>query len=658
MKLNQFITELRSRGVYRVAAIYSAGAWALLQVADVMFPIIGLPDWSITVVLLTAALGFPVAIIASWLFDLTPQGIVETGPVVESVSRKPMSIGHIIQLTLIVLLTFLVGYLYMERLSDMGEPATPGGQSQRPSIAVVPFVNMSDLQRMEYLGDGLAEEILNLLAKLNELDVAARTSSFYFKNKNMDIRSIGEQLNVSHVLEGSVRHDQGRVRVTAQLIDVSNGYHLWSETYDRELGSMLALQDEIADKVVTILQVLLSEESRATLDRSIDVDPVSYDYYLQGRAYLRKPKGAANLEIAKDLFNKAIATDADFADSHAGLCDTLLGLYSIDMDIAKFHDAETACQRALALDRRATSVYVALGNLYRTSGQYEKAIEEFKIALSLTNVSADAYLGLAGTYKENNQLTLAEQAYHTAIELQPNYWLAFMSLGNFLFETGRIEEATPYYLRMTELMPDSAIALNNLAVTLFLSGDFTQAKSYWQQSLELAPSAVAYANVATSLYFMEQYGEAVELYHKAVEFAPDDGELWGNLGDAYSQLPEGAELAVPMYNNAIKLAEKRLQINSSDADTLILLGLYQASIGQQADALKNVDQALTLAPGNMTVNYVAATALARMNKWTRSMDALENAIALGYPWHLASADINLKELRNLPRYEALAAQQQ
>jgi TolB-like protein/Flp pilus assembly protein TadD len=661
MKLNQLINELRSRGVYRVAAIYSAGAWALLQVADVIFPIIGLPDWSVSAVLVTAAIGFPVAIVVSWLFDMTPEGLVEAPDNKDLPARPVASVSHIIQLVLIALLTILVGYLYLERLSysPTQAPTSPAPATNgRPSIAVMPFIDMSRAKDRDYIGDGLAEEILNLLAKLNELDVAARTSSFYFKDKAVDIRSVGEQLGVSHVLEGSVRFDGEQVRVTAQLIEVANGYHLWSETYNRELGSILALQDEIAEKVVTNLQLLLSPESREVLARSTDVDPASVDYYLQGRAYLRMPPDASSLEFARNFFEKATSIDPEFADAYAGLCNSMLGLYAIDLDIGKFHEAEKACQRALVLDRRAGSVYAALGNLYTVSGQYEQAINEFNTAISLSSAPADAYLGLGLAYKRSNQAALAEQSFMKAIELQPNYWRAYMTMGNFLYDAGRVEEAIPYYERITELMPRSEIALNNLGAALFVSGQFSQATRYWQQSLELAPSSDAYSNVATSLYLEGDYRQAADLYHKAVEFAPDDCELWGNLGDAYSQLPETEDLAGAMYTNAIRLAEQRLQINQSDSRTLALMGHYQAKTGKRDMALSYVDRALALAPNDMNVTYYSATAMAELGESERSFDMLEQALSLGYPWNMANADGNLKALRELPRYAELGEKAQ
>ena len=656
MKLSQLVTELRSRGVYRVAAVYATAAWALLQTTDVIAPLLSLPDWSVSAVLATAAAGFPIAIALSWFFDFTSEGLVEAPPISETISRAKVSVAHVVQLGVIFLLTILVGALYLERLGQQpgtGQLLTSTAEAQRPSIAVMPFVNMSQDVDMEYFGDGLAEEILNLLAKLNELDVAARTSSFYFKDRPEDIRNIGEQLGVEHVLEGSVRHDGTRVRVTAQLIDIKNGYHLWSETYDRELNNILSLQDEIAEQVVGALKILLSKESREILAHSTNINPASFDYYLQGRAHLREPPDLASLELAREFFEKSLAADPEFADAYAGLCESMLGLYAIDLDTAKFRQAEEACQNALRLDRRAVSGYIALGNLYRTSGQYEQAIKEFDTAISLGGGTADAYLGIGLAYFENNQLPLAEQSYSKSIELHPNYWQAYMSMGNYLFDTGKIKEAIPYFQRVTELMPESEMALNNLGAVLFFAGDFPAASQYWRESLELAPSSEAFSNVATSLYHSRRYSEAVEFYHKAVEFAPDDCALWGNLGDAYSQLPESLELAKPMYRNAIKLAAERLQINPSDSETLSLMGHYQAMMGERTIALDYIDRAVKLAPESMIVNFNAATALAKLGEKERSLDMLEQALSLGYPWVLASADGNLNTLRQSPRYIAI-----
>jgi TolB-like protein/Flp pilus assembly protein TadD len=621
---------------------------------------LGLPVGSVTIVLGAAALGFPVALILSWLFDFTRQGVVEAPTATDSPQHMSWSIFQIVEVVVLSMLTLLVGYLFLDRLvgSSSGKfSAADQPSAQVTSIAVMPFVNMSGLERMDYLGDGLAEDVLNQLAQLRGFKVAARTSSFYFKDKKIDIQAVGKRLNVGHVLEGSVRQGAGRVRVTAQLIDVNNGYHVWSKTYERKLENMLAVQHEIASQIVSALGILFSPEPSSMVSPLRDVDPATYDYYLQGKAYLRMPMDTVNLQLAVVMFKKAVATDAEFAGAYAGLCDSRLAQYSLNLDIARFREAEAACQRALVLDRRAASVYTALGNLYVSSGQYDQAILEFNTAIALGNSSADAYLGLAEAYLHNNDPQSAEQAYGNAIDLQPNYWKAYMSMGDYLFGAGRAAEAIPYYRRITELMPQSESALDNLGLALFFSGSFEQAEQAWQKSLALTPSATAYANIATSRYFLERYDEAIALYHRALEFAPDDYELWGHLGDAYREHVEGAELAVVMYENAIKLAYKRLQVNPSDVITLSHMGHYQAIVGERGLALEYIDMAVDLEPDNMYVNYTAARALTKLGERYRALDTLERALAQGYPWHLARVDPGLRDLHNMLRFDALGTQQ-
>ena len=251
----------------------------------------------------------------------------------------------------------------------------------------------------------------------------------------------------------------------------------------------------------------------------------------------------------------------------------------------------------------------------------------------------------------------AEQHYRRAIELQPTYWQALMSMGNFLFQVGRVGEAIPYYRRISELMPESETAFNNMGAAYFVTGDFERASAAWQRSLDLEPSSTAYSNVASSEFFLGHYDRALSLYHKAVELAPEDYQLWGNLGDAYRHSEFGREMAEPMYRNAIRLAENRLRINPSDAGTLALAGHYCASIGDRDRASKYIADASGLAPENMYVHYNSATAWAALGEEEMALQALKRALASGYPWHIATADANLKELRSGPQFEALKPRQ-
>lgn len=647
MEIRRLVAESRSRGVYRVAAIYAAASWALLQVADVMFPIVGLPDWSITAVLVAAALGFPVALVVAWLFDITPDGVVEADTRFEPLAGISLSPIRFVELGLLLVLIGLVGFLYLERLAlqPLNDPEPPRKADVRPSVAVMAFNNMSRDPDIEYFGEGLAEEILNLLARINELDVAARTSSFYYKNKDVDLRDVGSKLGVDHVLEGSVRRSGSRVRITAQLIEMTTGFNVWSQTWDRDFSDSFMVQDEIARQVVDNLQVVLSEGSASILDQRPTLDPEAYDFYLRGRDYLRGSLGRESTSSAIALFERAIELDPAYTAAYAGLCDAHLQRYRMELAPRQFESAREACEAALAREGDPLPVYVALGNLYRYSGRYDDAVVQFERALALHPGSVDALDGLGHTYRENNKLRQAEQVFARAIEQQPNYWRGYMSMGALLFSAGRFQEAEPYYRRITELMPDNAQALNDLGATYYLQGEFEQAARVWERSLAVEPTALAYSNAGSALFFLGRFREAVDMYQKAVEFAPEDFQNWGSLGDAYRYMDDASrELAAPMYSNALKLGSERLRVNPQDAMTLSLVAYYEAALGNREAALQQSAKAVALAPQDVYVHYNSALTLTTLRKLDEAAAALARAIDLGYSPDLARRDAGFRAL--------------
>jgi TolB-like protein/Flp pilus assembly protein TadD len=671
MTIKQVLAQLQHRGVTRVATLYAAAAWALLQVADVLFPIVGLGDNAITLVLLLACAGFPLSIALAWVFDLTPGGLVETASETLNTERFHLTLPGIAAVIASVVLILLVGYLYLERLSsdslslfqevadspERAEEPYPAASDGRVTIAVLPFVNFSDSPDMGYFGDGLAEEILNLLAKLGELNVSARSSSFYFKDKSVDIPTIARQLGVRNVLEGSVRHDGNRVRVTVQLIEAQNGFHLWSETYDRDLVDVLNLQVEIATEVTRNLQVVLSTESRELLERDLTVDPDAYDYYLRGRDYLRQPRVEQTLVNAEKMFRKAVKLSPGYADALAGLCDTLLFQYSAKKEKTLFAKAETACLHAQSLDGRAPAVHIALGNLYRDSGQYALAEREFNQALTLNATAVDAYVGLAETFLSQEKYALAEQTLVRAIELQPRNWATLMAMGRYLINVGRLEESIGYFQRVDDLLPESKVASNNLGAAYYLMGRFQEAASAWEDALSGSPNTKAYINLGSSYFFLGRFDDAAQMYQQALELAPEHFEGWGNLGDAYRYSSDQGAKADAAYRRAIELIEQHLQINSSDAVAIAALAHYQAAIGERDQALENIGLATQLAQKDMFVYYFSATALCALNEPEQALYSIRKALSLGYPSHMVRADIGLSRLRELPGYEAMLTQQ-
>jgi TolB-like protein len=302
------IAELKRRNVFRVGAAYAIVAWLLLEVASVVFPGLHLPDWTLTFLIVLVVAGFPLALVVAWAFELTPEGIKRETAVdpEESITKQT---GRKLDFIIIGVLAIAVVYFAVDKFAPNTDPVQgTGSVAAKRSIAVLPFVNMSSDPEQEYFSDGLSEEILNLLAKIHDLKVIGRTSSFAFKGKNEDLREIGEVLGVNTVLEGSVRKSGDRVRVTAQLIDVSDGSHLWSETYDRTLTDIFAVQDDVASAIIEALQIHVgAAPARGRPTENAE----AYALFLKARAAMNVWDAGA-----EELLLKAIALDPKFAEAH------------------------------------------------------------------------------------------------------------------------------------------------------------------------------------------------------------------------------------------------------------------------------------------------------------------------------------------------------
>jgi len=307
-----FFDELKRRNVFRVGIAYAIATWVLLQITEVITPILGLPDWAPKLIFVILAVGFVPALIFAWAYELTPEGLKKEKDVDRSESITHHT-GRKLDFAIIAVLVLAVGLLLADRYT--GQPVSDSQQMVKKSIAVLPFVNISSDKEQEYFSDGITEEILNSLASVKELKVAGRTSSFAFKGQNQDLRRIGELLGVDHILEGSVRKSGTTVRITAQLIQVEDGFHLWSDTYDRELTDVFAIQDEIASEILIQLKAQLLDEERPVLV-SRRTDPEVYDLYLLAKQRLYG-RTRQTIELAVELLDQAIAKDPDYAPAFA-----------------------------------------------------------------------------------------------------------------------------------------------------------------------------------------------------------------------------------------------------------------------------------------------------------------------------------------------------
>ena len=397
--------------------------------------------------------------------------------------------------------------------------------SDRRSIAVLPFVNMSSDPENEYFGDGLAEEIINALTKIQDLRVVSRTSSFSFKERNDDIREIGEKLNVDTLLEGSVRRQGKKLRVTAQLINVEDGYHLWSERYDKELEEVFEIQDEITENIIQALEVILSDNEKKLIKNKPSIDIKAYDFYLRARKFMHSLT-KQNLNYALKMLNSAIEIDPNYAIAYASIaeCHCWLYLYheSKQENLIK---AEEASQRSIELGPDLAETHVSGGYSCSLSKRYVEAEDAFKTAIGINPKLFEAYYFYGRTCWVQGKLEEASQYFRKASVLTTEDYQALNFLGTVLRGLGDIEgaseaesESLEKLMQHLELNPDDVRALYLGASTHIKLGNKKLGLEWANKALELEPedNGVIY-NVACSYSLLGKIEEAIELLRKAID---------------------------------------------------------------------------------------------------------------------------------------------
>ncbi|MEO5836547.1 MAG: hypothetical protein ABIQ20_07650 [Thermomonas sp.] len=404
------IDELKRRKVFKVGAAYLVVAWLAVQAASIGFPAFDAPPWTLRVFILVSLLGFPLALVMAWIFDATPEGM--------KLDTRGAGRTRVFAAAAVLIALAFGWYFYGQPSFRKGDVATPVA-ARSNSIAVLPFANMSGKPDQEYFSDGMTEELLNVLAKVPQLQVVARTSVFQFKGKGGDVREIGRKLGVSHIVEGSVRRDGQQVRITAQLIRVADGFHVWSETYDRKLESVFAVQDEIAERIGDALKLSLGVDAQVAARTSID--PIAYDEYLKGRSLLRSRK---DLQAAIEHFKAAVAKAPEFSAAWSSLSLAHDVSYwwvkqNQEQTAAELAKAAVAAERAAALDPNLAAGEHALANVARAQFKYVDA----------------------------------ERHYLRAMQLDPSYPDAREDYSELLYEVGRLQDSKSAALQLVALDP-------------------------------------------------------------------------------------------------------------------------------------------------------------------------------------------------------------
>ena len=653
-RLPRFFSEMRRRSVFKVLGAYLVGMWVMLQVAETTFQPLNFPDWWLTALTILAVVGIPIIGMLAWSYEITPAGIeLDSGDTARMALPRARRAVAPWLVAGVALMMGVTGFAWWQTIADsrvQAQTVAPASEPSPASVAVLPLVDMTPGGGNEYLGDGFAEELSAQLAQVPGLRVAARTSAFEFKDKNLDVRRIGEALGVRHVLEGSVRRDGDKLRVTVQLIDAKNGYHVWAGTYDRSWSDVIEIQDSISRAIAQKLEVVLTPESERKLTRGDTVNLAAYETYLAATSLLHKSNDLSQLNRAAELFREALRLDSAFSRAYAGLCEVGTRRYDRTQDARDIADAEAACRKALELDPSRDETEVALATLYLTGGRNEQAEAVYRGLLARRPQDADVHIGLARSLEEQARREEAEREYAAAVAVEPGYAGAHKALGNFMFRSGRTDEAIAAYRRNVELVPGSASAYSNLGAALMLANRFEEATPAFERSIAIEPSRAAHANLGTLYYYLGRFPDAAAEYGKARALAASDHALAGSMGDALWLIPGRRAEAVELYRKAIALAQEALKVNPSDAATWAQLAYFSGRVGNAQEAARAEARALAIGAEDMYVYYFLALAAADRGDRAGSVAAIGQAQKLGYPRKLLEADPILKSM--LPRNRA------
>jgi TolB-like protein/Tfp pilus assembly protein PilF len=490
MNSHNFFAELKRRNVYKVAVAYAVVSWLLLQAASIFLPAFDAPPWVMKIFIIVIIFGFPVALIFSWAFEITPEGIKLESEIEpnKSIARRTGRKIVAVTIALAVVAAGLFVYQLVRSKSDTpGSPTT--ATIANKSIAVLPFDNLSRDPDNAYFCEGVQDEILTRLAKVADLKVISRTSTQHFKSAPDNLPQIAKQLGVAHILEGSVQKANDQVRVNVQLINALTDAHLWADTFDRKLTDIFAVESEIAKTIAETLQAKITGSEKNSIAKAPTANPEAYELYLKGRFFWNKRSGV-DLRKAIEFFNQAIAKDPNYALAYAGLADSYLLLpnyggaatadvvpparaavakaLELDDSLAEAHAslglldtldlrlerAITHLERAVQLKPNYATAHHWLGLGHLSLGHFEQAIAEGKRAAELDPLSVIINADLAWTYASAHRLDEAEAQARKTLEIDPRFFLAHYYLGGVRQAKGRLPEAISEFQQAFDLNGD------------------------------------------------------------------------------------------------------------------------------------------------------------------------------------------------------------
>jgi TolB-like protein/Flp pilus assembly protein TadD len=612
-----FFGEVRRRKVYRVAAAYIIAAGGVIQLASAAFPAWELPSWTLRVLIVCLLMGFPVALVLAWAFDITGDGIEITPD--GATSKRHARRNMILLIACGLILSAAAGLFLLPRVA---------AHKVDRSIAVLPFQNLSDEKENAYFADGVQDDLLTNLSKIGDLKVISRTSVMPYRATRSNAREIGKALGVGTILEGSVRRVGNRVRVNVQLINAENDQHIWAEDYDRELTDVFAIQSDLAQKIAGELRAKLSPTEKAQIERKPTENSEAYLAFVEAHDLLTRPdRLRADTEKAEQLFQKATRLDPNFARAFAGLAWVEDWMYhSFDPTPARKAKAQAAAEEALRLEPDLPDAHLALGFYhYYCQRNYQSALDEFAIAKKSLPNSADICLAIGAIQRRQGKWAESTANMEKAASVSPKDAFLLMNLADNYRAADDFEHADKLFDRAIEAAPNSVSARTGKAMlAVDLRGDLSEID---KQLAHIQPGATSDAEGtlgrAYLLMLQRRFHDAVAILKQLPGDVRSDDKPKEYLEGALYTFVNDKEHARSAFQRARSILEKAIQQGSDDASYHMMLGMALAGLGEKDAAIAEGKRAVALLPESEDAldGPKMTLMLAEIYAWTGENDA-------------------------------------
>ena len=624
-KISQFWQELKRRKVFRVVTMYAATAFIIMEAGDIMLPRLGLPDWTVTFIIVLLIIGFPIAIILSWIFDLTPEGIRKTEQwemepkdiSLQEKSRRKLKISDGIIAVLFVAVCIL---LYPKILNN---DSSPFADIKTRTIAVLPLKIIGDAEDVDLLAIGLVESITHMLAKAGN---DSRAFTVIPASEILETITAGEarqRFGASLVISGSIQKDNYQTRLIFNLIDTKNKHLLKSEKLNYNERNNMLLQDKAVLRIKNMLELSSEFSSQQHLDTGGPISHAANDFYLRGRGSLLHAITTKDLDISIGLFEKAIMLDSLFALAYSGLGEAYWEKYTETKDIDCANSALWFANRAIALSENDAYNHISMGIILGGKGEFDDALAAFRKAIELDPNNEQSYIQIGSLYRTEGKFAQAEEFFKKALEIKPDYWRCYSHLGASYYYNGQYEEAIIQFKQGLELAPDNQNLLMNLAGSYYQLLKISDAIEAFEHLHRSYPdNANVISNLGTVNFYTGKFDKAIFYYKQDLEIRPDNYMIVGWLADAYYWSHQEAT-ARDMYLTAIKKARENIQF---DAGAQISIAYYHGMLGNSDSAYYYLERIIPVNPDEVDTYkvieigevYLSLGEIDKATKWIES----------------------------------------